>query len=786
MQMIREDPAHFANSSAVYNRILSIGSTFIDNGRGNQAERINGHSCVVINGVINYYLPPNIQFVRGGINYFTFDDEAKDRIIAHAESINDNQSATSRRIHGQKVKLSFLEALYIVLRENHSFCEELRWIGEEAAKYEMLVTPAQAAMIINKAPFDAAVAHEQVRQLEATIRHKTEFLEVAAFSADSIQENRTYYIKLKNKTRFLQMYDKEVEGLMYPLFFTHNENGFNYHQRKQLPFNQYLVARILQPEPDWVSPFPSVPVAAVVPAAVSPGVTVAASSFNSKACTNRFQLFSRLSQYYIVEGYTRAIDYRLKYLRKINKKILGQDTRFFDESIDTEGIPSNDGDDDGGDDDEDYRRRGSSSTARRLSMIDEDDDEVLMPRIAAASSFSFSAANNAATTFVDDTIIDPEREDSSSKSFLADSITGSPRHLKACALNALAVVSHHGAPTFFITLTCNPNWPELKERLPEGQTAFDRPDLTVLVFRARLKAMLHNLRHGKYFGGGKKVYILNVIEYQHRGLPHAHIVIKVDNCGDSEAEKIAFIDEHIAAYLPSDAPENLQYSCLIKQHMMHTCSEACKKNGKCKRGYMDRRPTSVTTFDEKGYPLYKRPQEEDLPVVPHNRQILMEWEGHSNVEFCGRTYAVMYLYKYLYKGNQKVTLQLNNTDDVDKEDEIKIHQRGRMVGAMGAMWCSIGYQMYPSPDPGVVFIKSKMPHMLDLLDGEGKISDLTVYFSRPDDEDGIFRNMKYIEFFGEWDYAYAGKAPKYAREAPSQPKVLYSISVKGKRISTFF
>ena len=116
-----------------------------------------------------------------------------------------------------------------------------------------------------------------------------------------------------------------------------------------------------------------------------------------------------------------------------------------------------------------------------------------------------------------------------------------------------------------------------------------------------------------------------------------------------------------------------------------------------------------------------------------------------------------------------MTLQLNNTDDVDKEDEIKIHQRGRMVGAMGAMWCSIGYQMYPSPDPGVVFIKSKMPHMLDLLDGEGKISNLTVYFSRPDDEDGIFRNMKYIEFFGEWDYAYAGTKGAKIRKRSAIP-----------------
>jgi hypothetical protein len=57
--------------------------------------------------------------------------------------------------------------------------------------------------------------------------------------------------------------------------------------------------------------------------------------------------------------------------------------------------------------------------------------------------------------------------------------------------------------------------------------------------------------------------------------------------------------------------------------------------------------------------------------VPHNKEILLDWNGHSNVEFCEKIYAVLYLYNYLFKGNQKIKFNLNNIDDVNEKDEIK-------------------------------------------------------------------------------------------------------------------
>ena len=98
------------------------------------------------------------------------------------------------------------------------------------------------------------------------------------------------------------------------------------------------------------------------------------------------------------------------------------------------------------------------------------------------SNLSFIKANNGfmlnniSENVVENRGVDPTREEmnATSKTYLNDSVTGSPRHLKALAKNALHIVSELGKPHCFLTLTANPNWPEIQERLFPGQTAYDR------------------------------------------------------------------------------------------------------------------------------------------------------------------------------------------------------------------------------------------------------------------------------------------------------------------------
>ena len=59
--------------------------------------------------------------------------------------------------------------------------------------------------------------------------------------------------------------------------------------------------------------------------------------------------------------------------------------------------------------------------------------------------------------------------------------------------DAMAIVRKLGKPDYFITFTCNAEWPEITAELLPGQTAWDRPDVVAHVFKLKLKALLYDL-----------------------------------------------------------------------------------------------------------------------------------------------------------------------------------------------------------------------------------------------------------------------------------------------------
>jgi len=233
------------------------------------------------------------------------------------------------------------------------------------------------------------------------------------------------------------------------------------------------------------------------------------------------------------------------------------------------------------------------------------------------------------------------------KVFLSSSVHGSPRHLKSLSIKALDVVASVGRSCLFITLTVNTEWPEIKSQLLPGQTAFDRPDIVTRVFHARVEAFLHNLKAGKYFGVEAEVLsLLRSIEYQNRGkiinikllvlnmcliiyfsiagLPHVHIVVKLKGVPtldrNTEEECSAWIDQHISAAIPPGLAKDDPYFVAIKKHMMHKCAVAengCKscKEAICRRGYDSHPIQDSTTFNDRGFPIYKRPTTAGKSIV---------------------------------------------------------------------------------------------------------------------------------------------------------------------------
>lgn len=88
------------------------------------------------------------------------------------------------------------------------------------------------------------------------------------------------------------------------------------------------------------------------------------------------------------------------------------------------------------------------------------------------------------------------------KIILPSSFTGGPRYMYSHYLDALAICRVLGNPQFFITFTCNVNWPEIKRhmrRYPEV-TAADRADVVDRVFEQKVEDFLKVLKEQNIFG----------------------------------------------------------------------------------------------------------------------------------------------------------------------------------------------------------------------------------------------------------------------------------------------
>ncbi len=80
------------------------------------------------------------------------------------------------------------------------------------------------------------------------------------------------------------------------------------------------------------------------------------------------------------------------------------------------------------------------------------------------------------------------------------------------AQDALTYVKHHGTPDLFITFTCNPKWPEIKDCIIDGEVPADRHDIVARVFHLKQQKMLNVITKGGLFG--KAVCHMLTVEWQ--------------------------------------------------------------------------------------------------------------------------------------------------------------------------------------------------------------------------------------------------------------------------------
>ena len=84
---------------------------------------------------------------------------------------------------------------------------------------------------------------------------------------------------------------------------------------------------------------------------------------------------------------------------------------------------------------------------------------------------------------------------------LPSSFTGGPRYMQQNYMDAMALCRWYGCPDLFITITCNPNWPEIARYMREHNlTSTDRPDVLIRVFKMKLDQLIKDVKELKLFG----------------------------------------------------------------------------------------------------------------------------------------------------------------------------------------------------------------------------------------------------------------------------------------------
>jgi hypothetical protein len=169
---------------------------------------------------------------------------------------------------------------------------------------------------------------------------------------------------------------------------------------------------------------------------------------------------------------------------------------------------------------------------------------------------------------------------------LPSSFTGGPRHMQQLYQDAMSVIRKFGKPDLFITFTCNPNWPDIKNELKHYEEACDRPDLIARIFKMKLKVLLDDLLVNHVLGVATAH--LHVIEFQKRGLPHAHILICLH-----ERDKILTaetVDKIVSAKIPDAKLHPLAYETVSRCLMHGPCGAEfpyapCMKDGVCSKKF---------------------------------------------------------------------------------------------------------------------------------------------------------------------------------------------------------
>ncbi|CAK8568734.1 unnamed protein product [Lathyrus sativus] len=166
------------------------------------------------------------------------------------------------------------------------------------------------------------------------------------------------------------------------------------------------------------------------------------------------------------------------------------------------------------------------------------------------------------------------------------------------------------------------------------------------------------------------------IEFQKRGLPHAHLIIFLHP--SNKYPSPYDIGRIISTEIPNSDTDTELYNW-VKSHMIHgPCgignrSVPCMRDGKCSKYFpKEFHPQIIADHDD--FPLYGRRnsgysvlkngiQLDNHHVIPYDSGLSMKFQAHVNMKWYNQSTSIKYLFKYINKGYDKITATIVQSDD---------------------------------------------------------------------------------------------------------------------------
>jgi len=295
--------------------------------------------------------------------------------------------------------------------------------------------------------------------------------------------------------------------------------------------------------------------------------------------------------------------------------------------------------------------------------------------------------------------------------------------------------------------------------------------------------------------------VLHTVEFQKRGLPHAHIILWIS--ADTVNPTPTLIDSFVTTEIPDPAIDPLAYA-LVAEHMVHgpcgrqhpTCP--CMKNNRCSK-FFPKSHQDETSVDADGFAMYRR-RKNDLYidkggqrldntwVVPYNPHLLKKYQAHINVEWCNKTIFVKYLFKYVTKGADCSKIYLSRVrsgEDApyDKEtetvNEVKEYLDCRYICEQDACWRILGFDIhrhYPAVERMPVHLPndnyvtySARAQMDKLLSLEFLRKTMLTEWFVANQMHPAARSLTYLQFPSKWRWE--ARTRCWERRKDNRPKI---------------